>query len=131
MVSLLAYILGGRLIRRMNDEEKRREMDVLRMARSGEGRDSISVEKLAISDTYTVGVDMQKALANPGSDYDIVLREGDMIYIPEYINTVKISGSVMYPNTVNWEKGKKGNTMLIWLVAMVIMQRRGRHMLSI
>ena len=102
-----AYILGGRLIRRMNDEEKRREMDVLRMARSGEGRDSISVEKLAISDTYTVGVDMQKALANPGSDYDIVLREGDMIYIPEYINTVKISGSVMYPNTVNWEKGEK------------------------
>ena len=102
-----AYILGGRLIRKMNDEEKRREKDVLRMAYSGEGKDSISAAKLAISETYTVGVDMGKALANPGSDYDIVLREGDMIYIPEYINTVKISGSVMYPNTVSWEKGKK------------------------
>lgn len=102
-----AYILGGRLIRKMNDEEKRRERDVIRMAYSGEGKDSISTAKLAISETYTVGVDMGKALANPGSDYDIVLREGDMIYIPEYINTVKISGSVMYPNTVNWEKGKK------------------------
>lgn len=102
-----AYIKGGRLIRKMNDEERRREKDVVRMARSGEGNDSISVAKLAISDTYTVGLDMSKALANSGSDYDIVLREGDIVYIPEYVNTVKIGGSVMYPNTVSWEKGKK------------------------
>lgn len=99
-----AYIKGGRLIRRMNDEERRRERDALRMARNGEGKDSISVAKLAITETYTVGIDMEKALANPGSDYDVVLREGDVIYIPEFVNTVKISGSVMYPNTVAWEK---------------------------
>lgn len=102
-----AYIKGGRLIRKMNDEERRRESDVVRMARSGEGSDSISIAKLAISETYTVGLDMGKALANPGSDYDVVLREGDMIYIPEYVNTVKIGGSVMYPNTVSWQKGAK------------------------
>ena len=41
------------------------------------------------------------------SGYDVVLREGDVIYIPEFVNTVKISGSVMYPNTVAWEKGAK------------------------
>mgnify|MGYP000785469662 FL=1 len=102
-----AYIKGGRLIRRMNDEERRRERDALRMARNGEGKDSISVAKLAITETYTVGIDMEKALANPGSDYDVVLREGDVIYIPEFVNTVKISGSVMYSNTVAWEKGAK------------------------
>lgn len=100
-----AYVKGGRLIRKRNDEERRREMDVLRIARSGEGKDSISVDKLSISDTYTVGVDMEKVLAHPGSDYDIVLREGDIIYIPEYVNTVKINGSVMYPNTVTCERG--------------------------
>ena len=102
-----AYIRGGRLIRQRSDEERRREQDVLRMARSGEGKDSVSVEKLAISETYTIGIDMEKALAHPGSDDDIVLREGDVIYIPEYINTVKISGSVMYPNTVSWQKDAK------------------------
>lgn len=102
-----AYIRGGRLIRKMNDEERRRENDALRMARMGEGKDSISVAKLAITETYTVGIDMEKALANPGSDYDVVLREGDVIYIPEFVNTVKITGSVMYPNTVAWEKGAK------------------------
>ena len=102
-----AYVKGGRLIRKRNEEERRREMDVLSMAQSGEGKDSISVNKLAISDTYTVGIDMEKALKSPGSDYDIVLREGDIIYITEYVNTVKISGSVMYPNTVTWAKGEK------------------------
>ena len=49
------------------------------------------MDKLAISETYAVGIDMEKALFNPGSDYDIVLREGDIVYIPEYVNTVKIS----------------------------------------
>ena len=102
-----AYIRGGRLIRQRSDEEQRREQDVLRMARRGEGKDSVSVEKLAISETYTIGIDMEKALAHPGGDDDIVLREGDVIYIPEYINTVKISGSVMYPNTVSWQKDAK------------------------
>lgn len=102
-----AYIRGGRLIRQRSDEERRREEDVLRMARRGEGKDSVSIDKLAISETYTIGIDMEKALARPGCDDDIVLREGDMIYIPEYINTVKISGSVMYPNTVSWQKGAK------------------------
>lgn len=102
-----AYIRGGRLIRQRSDEERRREQDVLRMARSGEGKDSISIGKLAIADTYTVGIDMEKALANPGGNDDIVLREGDVIYIPEYVNTVKISGSVMYPNTVSWQQGAK------------------------
>lgn len=102
-----AYVRGGRLIRQRSDEERRREQDVLRMARSGEGKDSISIGKLAIADTYTVGIDMEKALANPGGNDDIVLREGDVIYIPEYVNTVKISGSVMYPNTVSWQQGAK------------------------
>jgi len=52
-----------------------------------------------------VGIDLEKALDNPGSEYDMVLRPGDVLTIPEYINTVKINGAVMYPNTVLYEKG--------------------------
>ena len=95
-----AYVKGARLIRKMTEEEQRRQADAVRMARMGEGKDSISVEKLNISDTYTVGINLEKAISNPGSDFDLVLREGDVLFIPEYINTVKISGAVMYPNTV-------------------------------
>ena len=101
-----AYVKGARLIRKLSDEERRRQNDAIRMAQNGEGKDSISIQKLNLSDAYTVGIDLEKALANPKSDYDLVLREGDVLYIPEYVNTVKISGSVMYPNTVVYQKGK-------------------------
>ena len=101
-----AYVKGARLIRKMTEEEQRRQADAVRMARMGEGKDSISVEKLNISDTYTVGINLEKAISNPGSDSDLVLREGDVLFIPEYINTVKISGAVMYPNTVLYKRGE-------------------------
>lgn len=101
-----AYVKGARLIRKMTEEEQRRQADAIRMAQMGEGKDSISVEKLNISDTYTVGIDLEKAISNPGSDFDLVLREGDVLFIPEYINTVKISGAVMYPNTVLYRRGE-------------------------
>ena len=101
-----AYVKGARLIRKMTEEEQRRQADAVRMARMGEGKDSISVEKLNISDTYTVGINLEKAISNPGSDFDLVLREGDVLFIPEYINTVKISGAVRYPNTVLYKRGE-------------------------
>jgi protein involved in polysaccharide export with SLBB domain len=102
-----AYTKGARLVRKMNNEEKARRSDVLRLANNGTGKDSISTRQLDLSDYYSVGIDLKKALENPGSDYDLVLREGDVLYVPEYENTVKINGGVMYPNTVLYKKGMK------------------------
>lgn len=102
-----AYIRGSRLIRRMNEEEKALLEDVLRMAQLDGGADSLSVEKLRENDTYTVGIELEKALAEPGSDYDVVLREGDRLFVPEYVSTVKIVGEVMRPNTVLYSKNKR------------------------
>ena len=101
-----AYIKGARLLRKMTEEEQLRQQDVVRMARNKSGKDSISMDRLSLETTYTVGIDLEKALAQPGSDFDLVLREGDLLFVPEYINTVKISGAVMYPNTVLYQKGK-------------------------
>ena len=100
-----AYVKGARLIRRMTEEEFRRKEDALRMAQAG-GGDSISVKKLDLSDTYSVGINLGEALKNPGSDADMVLREGDVLFVPEYVSTVKINGAVMYPNTVLYKKGE-------------------------
>ena len=36
----------------------------------------------------------------------MVLREGDILFVPEYVSTVKINGAVMYPNTVLYKKGE-------------------------
>ena len=101
-----AYVRGARLIRTMTEDEKRRRDDVLRMANSGSGQDSIAVSMLDQSDFYSVGINLEDALAKPGSDDDLVLRDGDILYVPEYVSTVKISGAVMYPNTVTYKKGE-------------------------
>lgn len=102
-----AYVKGARLIRQMNDEEILRQEDVLRMTYSTSSPDSIAMLLDNMSTSYTVGIDLEKALANPKSDYDLVLREGDELVVPEYVNTVKISGAVMYPNTVFYKAGEK------------------------
>lgn len=94
-----AYVKGARLIRKMSEEELRRKEDATRMAIKV-GADSTTLY------VYTVGIHLDKALKNPGSDYDMVLREGDILFIPEYVSTVKISGAVMYPNTVLYKKGE-------------------------
>ena len=101
-----AYVRGGRLIRQMNEEERAQRQAALDMALMNSGSDSVSVAKLRLSDRYTVGIELDKALAHPGSDYDVVLREGDYLYIPEYISTVKITGEVQFPNTVTYLAGK-------------------------
>jgi len=62
---------------------------------------------LDMETNYPVGIQLNKALENPGSDFDLVIREGDQLIVPQYINTVKINGEVMYPNTVLYQKGKR------------------------
>lgn len=103
-----AYVKGARLIRTMTEEEIRRKEDAMRMAAMKTGADSISMKLIdtEVNNTYTVGISLDKALEKPGSDYDMVLREGDVLFIPEYVSTVKINGAVMYPNTVLYREGE-------------------------
>lgn len=105
-VTPYAYVKGARLIRRINAEERRRMESVLDIANKS-NKDSIDVSKLELGDVYYVGIDLEKALAKPKSEADVVLREGDVLVVPEYNNTVRISGEVMYPNTVTFKKDKK------------------------
>jgi len=101
-----AYIQGARLTRIMNADEKARVEATLKLART-RAKDSIKIDSLDIGSTYYVGIDLTKAMANPGGDEDIVLREGDIIDVPTLNGTVKISGAVMYPNAVTYMKGMK------------------------
>ena len=98
-----AYVKGARLQRRVIGEEKARMQTTVGLLTSA--KDSINVEMLDQEELYFVGIDLEAAIANPGSDADLVLREGDILGVPEYINTVKISGNVMYPNTVTYNSG--------------------------
>ena len=95
-----AYVKGARLSRKMDAEEKARLMSTLEVMDSA--KDSIEASMLAMSERYYVGIDLEAAMSSPGSDADLVLREDDVLVVPQYNNTVKISGNVLYPNTVTY-----------------------------
>lgn len=101
-----AYPEGTKLLRLMTQEERDMMETVLRTAQRNSGRDSIDVRKLMVNANYPVGIELDKALKNPGSDDDPILREGDRIVVPRYDGTVKINGEVLYPNTVYFKEGK-------------------------
>ena len=102
-----AYVKGARLERHMNAEERERMEAVIKVARQNStAKDSVQLDKLETTEYYAVGIDLEKALANPGGDYDLVVRDSDRIYVPEYSGTVKISGNVLFPNTVSYQAGK-------------------------
>lgn len=98
-----AYVRGARLIRHTLAEERNRTRAGMTVLTTG--KDSVNVENLDLDESYSVGIDLEAALSAPGSDADLVLRQDDLLLIPEYINTVKISGNVMYPNVVAYNSG--------------------------
>lgn len=104
-----AYLRGARLIRRMNDEERVRMRATREAVREllVDRNDSLAWNRMDLDNSYPVGIELDEAIKNPGSDKDVLLREGDRIYVPEYNGSVKVSGDVMFPNTVFYEKGRK------------------------
>lgn len=119
-LSKLAYSKGARLERKMTEEEKaqneatQRQAQIALYEESLQGEKNFNLEradsllnmKLDLSSTYPVAIDLDKAIDKPGGEYDIDLREGDRLIVPQYSSTVKISGDVMYPISMNYEKGK-------------------------
>ena len=102
-----AYIRGARLIRKMTEDEKARMQNVIKLARqTASEKDSLALEKLALETTYSVGIHLDEALANPGSTQDIELVDGDVLSVPLFNHTVRISGDVNSPNTVAYEEGE-------------------------
>ena len=102
-----SYVRGARLVRKMTEDDKARMETLIRMARqTAHGKDSISLEQIQMSDTYTVGIHLDEALDNPGSTKDVELVDGDRLIVPRFNHTVRISGNVNAPNTVAFEDGK-------------------------
>lgn len=116
-----AYAKGARLERRMTDDERLQRETTLRASQialyeesmKSENKnfdlnraDSLLTMKLDIGETYPVAISLDKALEDPSGLDDMVLREGDKLIIPQYSNTVKVSGDVMYPISMNYQKGK-------------------------
>ena len=127
----LAYIKGAKLMRRATEAEKERMRAALKMQQeqqqknllelaassnnssgiqqAAEGAKAANLAKFNVPDEYPVGIDLEEAIKHPGSDADIILREGDRLVVPQYNGTVKVNGAVMYANTVAYEKGRRAS----------------------
>ena len=138
------YVRGARLERRLTDAERARLREVIRIARqTADGKDSIALNKLEMAETFTVGIHLDEALANPGSTQDIELMDGDRLVVPRFNHTVRISGDVNAPNTVAYDEGegykyyikqaggfgdraKKRNTYIIYMNGTMAMAKEGK-----
>ncbi|WP_370861152.1 SLBB domain-containing protein [Parabacteroides faecis] len=99
-----AYVKGASLKRKLTEDEMRRLETLMELSSNKQSRDSVGLSLANIKD-YSVGIDLEKALAHPGSAHDVVLRDGDKLYIPQLQSTVKINGAVTYPNSVTYTNG--------------------------
>jgi protein involved in polysaccharide export with SLBB domain len=98
-----AYAKGARLERKLTPTEKLKQQSMLKLLANG---DSINVEKLELGDTRLIGINLDMAIENPGSEWDVVLQQGDKLIVPQFNNTVSINGQVMYPNTIAYKSGE-------------------------
>ena len=102
-----AYSKGARLTRRATEEELTQANEMVDIIE--QRLDTIDVTaRRATQETYTVAIDLDKALANPGGDEDVVLREDDILEIPVKNNVVRIYGAVNYPTAVNFDRSMRG-----------------------
>lgn len=98
-----AYARGARLERQLTDVEKLKQQELIKIATLN---DSTDIRKIQINDMPYVVIHLESALLNPGDDrWDVILREGDRLIIPQFNNTVSVSGEVMYPTTLTYTPG--------------------------
>ena len=119
-LSELAYAKGARLIREMTEEEREQREKSLQTSQISlleQGLDSDKEFNRVLADSlldlkmnsgfeYPVAVNLEDAMANPGSNSDVVLRANDRLVVPQFSNTVQVSGEVMYPISITYRKGK-------------------------
>ena len=103
-----AYIKGARLVREATPEEitQARELGQL-LVKQIDSTAAVNMDRNTLKTGtrhYSISLDLESALANPGGPSDVILRENDRLEIPVESNVVRVFGAVMYPTAVNWNE---------------------------
>ncbi|WP_288883144.1 SLBB domain-containing protein [Pedobacter panaciterrae] len=117
-LSPLAYVEGASLKRtggaearaidslERRKEEKEKLMNLQRLKQSG-AKDTTTIEKdLQILRSDLVGIDLEKILKKPLSRNDLIVEDGDVIRVPKELQTVRVTGEVLKPNSIVYIKGR-------------------------
>ncbi|MEO8794323.1 MAG: SLBB domain-containing protein [Daejeonella sp.] len=86
------------------EEEKEKLAKFQRLQESS--KDSVALEKQQelLRNVY-VGINLERILEKPGSKFDLILEEGDILRVPKQLQTVKVNGEVLFPVTTIYSSG--------------------------
>lgn len=106
-----AFINGATLIRtkQLTEAEKiirQQKIEALTKETKDTSRLQAIIDREVGSLTTIVGIDLKKVIDNPGSKYDLLVEDGDLISIPSVKQTVKVSGEVLYPVRIPYSQFK-------------------------
>lgn len=103
-----AYPQGAKLIRKnvLTESEKTRKKEQLNQIQDNFNGVVIKNDESITKNTELIGINLLAAINNPGGEEDLFLNEGDIIDIPRQPQTVKVTGEVLYPNSVKYNEGK-------------------------
>ena len=103
-----AYVKGATLIRRTeyfsneaSELAKLRRENLKELAQ----RDTLLSESdVRLKDKESIGINLEEIIKSPGSKYDLILKEGDVLGIPKQLQTVRLRGELLYPSIIRYDK---------------------------
>lgn len=107
-----SYLSGAVLIRtrELNEAEKKirqQKIDALKKDAKDSARVQDIIDKQIGNLTSIVGINLKEIISKPGSEYDLLVQNGDLISIPTKRQTILVSGEVLYPVRIQYKRGKR------------------------
>ncbi|UKJ08223.1 SLBB domain-containing protein [Solitalea lacus] len=110
-LSPLAYANGAVLIRKklLTETDKllqQKRLEALEKQSTDTTASQKTVDEELEDQTNLLGINLSKILEKPGSKYDLVLEDGDVLKVPTQLQTVEVKGEVLYPILIRYDKSK-------------------------
>jgi len=119
-LSPLAYVEGASLKRpgaeKVNpndknainnkEEEEKKFINLKRAQEAGVKDTAQALVELKLVQSNLVGIDLKRIMEKPLSKVDLIVEDGDIIRIPRQLQTVKVTGEVLNPNSIVYSSGK-------------------------
>lgn len=94
------------------EKEEQKIAQFKRIQRNAKDSLALDVQNLATRNSF-VGINLTSILEKPSSKKDLFLEDGDILNVPKQLQTVKVSGEVLSPNTVIYNKSKSFKSYIV------------------
>ncbi|RAJ33480.1 SLBB domain-containing protein [Pedobacter cryoconitis] len=88
------------------EEELQKLANLKRLQGAGVQDTAQLIQEVKILGSDLVGIDLQKIIKTPGSKFDLLVEDGDVIRVPKQLQTVKVTGEVLRPTNIVYSPNK-------------------------